>query len=376
METLLGRMSTTYRIIRRVWGRPIFPLFVAWYFFSVRTLATITLAMDRLLFPRLRTVQVKRPIILVGNPRTGTTFLQRWLSDNKIGAGMELWRMIFPSLTLQKVLGPFLPILEAISPAKYHSSAAHETNLSSVETDDVGSLFRNFDGFFLYGFFAAFDEEEHKDQFDPRHRNTNARDFAWFEELWKRSVISHAQERIIAKVFSLGPRIPAFLEKFPDASILYMARDPVEVIPSAMSLVTGVLDSAFGYHKLPEDVKRRWTSRLYTGLVDLMRFFHDDYVSGRIDRKRVYIVRYDRMMKEFDVVMAEMLAFLGHPPDAALQDEIDKRAEKQRKYKSEHKYDLAKYYLTEEQIRRDCAFFYDTFLPPLEPVAAAEPVQA
>ena len=42
------------------------------------------------------------------------------------------------------------------------------------------------------------------------------------------------------------------------------------------------------------------------------------------------------------------------------------QGEKQRKYESEHKYDLEKYGLTEEQIRSDCAFFYDTFLPPLE----------
>ena len=43
-----------------------------------------------------------------------------------------------------------------------------------------------------------------------------------------------------------------------------------------------------------------------------------------------------------------------------------KIAVKQRAYKSEHKYDLAKYGLTEEKIRKDCAFLYETFLPPLE----------
>ena len=52
----------------------------------------------------------------------------------------------------------------------------------------------------------------------------------------------------------------------------------------------------------------------------------------------------------------------------ALRATIAKRGEKQRKYESEHKYDLEKFGLTEEQIRRDCAFFYDTFLPPLAAV--------
>ena len=50
-----------------------------------------------------------------------------------------------------------------------------------------------------------------------------------------------------------------------------------------------------------------------------------------------------------------------------LRDTIHKRGEKQRKYESEHHYDLEKFGLTEAQVRRDCAFFYETFLPPLEP---------
>ena len=369
MDTLLSRQLAAYRIIRTVWRRPVFPLIVGVLFHSLRLLASVTLALDPLLFPRLRTTQVRRPIVLVGNPRTGTTFLQRWLSDHQVGAGMELWRMVYPSLTLQKVLGPFLPVLEAVSPAKYHSSAAHDTSLSSVETDDVGVLFRHFDGFFLYGFFLSFDDVDHKDQFDPAHRDTSERDFAWLDALWRRSIVSHGRDRILAKVFSLGTRLPRFLERFPDASILYMARDPVEILPSAMSLVTGVLDKAFGFDKLPEEMKRRFCSRLYGGLVDLMRRFHDDWVGGRIDRSRVYVVRYDRMMREFDVVMSELCAFLEHPIDDALRAEIAERAAKQRAYKSDHKYDLARYYLTEEQIRQDCAFFYETFLPP---IAAAD----
>ena len=63
------------------------------------------------------------------------------------------------------------------------------------------------------------------------------------------------------------------------------------------------------------------------------------------------------------------MPFLGHEMTPALRATVAKRGEKQRKYESEHKYDLEKFGLTEEQIRRDCAFFYDTFLP----AAAAVP---
>ena len=37
----------------------------------------------------------REPIILIGPPRTGTTFLHRFLHDNDIGRGPKLWEMMF-----------------------------------------------------------------------------------------------------------------------------------------------------------------------------------------------------------------------------------------------------------------------------------------
>ena len=335
------------------------------------------MALDNVFFPRLRKTRANRPIVLVGNPRTGTTFLQRFLADEGFGSGMELFLMLYPSLTLQKLLRPVLPLLEKISPAKYHSTDAHQTSLSSVETDDVGVLFRYLDGFFLYGFFLSFDDEDLLSWFDPRVRDTSTRDVAWLDALWRRSLVLHKSERNIAKLFSLAVRLPQFLKQVPEAQILYMARDPLSVIPSSMSLVIGVLDRAVGFWSLPETVRKRWLDRMYKAWVLLLQKFHEDWTGGLIDKKRVFIVRYDRMMADFEGMMEEMCQFLGHEMTPALRATVAKRGEKQRKYESEHKYDLEKFGLTEEQIRRDCAFFYDTFLPPLDlPASAPAPAPA
>ena len=144
-----------------------------------------------------------------------------------------------------------------------------------------------------------------------------------------------------------------------------MARDPVEVIPSSMSLVTGVLDRAFGFWSMPEDVRRMWLERMYRAWIVLLRRFHDDWQSGAIDRKSVFVVRYDQMMLDFESLMDSMCQFLGHEMTPALRAKVRSRAEKQRSYTSEHEYDLAQFNLTEADVRRDCAFYYETFLPPL-----------
>lgn len=368
MTSITSRMGRMYRILRRVHGVYVVPLFLAVLFFFLRMTVGTFMALDHL-SSRFRKARANRPIVIVGNPRTGTTFLQRFMAAEGFGSGMELFLMLYPSLILQRMLRPFMPLLEKISPAKYHSTAAHHTSLSSVETDDVGVLFRYLDGFFLYGFFLSWDDEDMLPTVDPRVRDTSERDFAWLEKLWRRSLVLHGGERNVAKLFSVAPRLPRFLERFPEAQILYMARDPLAVIPSSMSLVIGVLDRAFGFWSKPEEVRKRWLDRMYRAWIMLFRKFHEDWQSGAIDRKRVYVVRYDRMMMDFENVMSEMCAFLGHEMTPELLKKVQEEGEKQRKYESEHKYNLEKYGLSEAQILKDCAFYYDTFLPPLAPTA-------
>ena len=41
---------------------------------------------------------------------------------------------------------------------------------------------------------------------------------------------------------------------------------------------------------------------------------------------------------------------------------ISKRGEKQRAYQSKHKYDLKRFNLDAAQIRKDCGYYYETFL--------------
>ncbi len=358
---MLGRIVRAYVTVGRTFGAWIPPILTFVLFAFLRLVVTLGWCLDPIFFPALRRTQVRSPIVLVGNPRTGTTFLQRFLTDHGVGAGLELWRMLYSSLTIQALIKPILPFLEKVSPARHHSTVAHETSLTSVETDDVSFLFRFFDGMFLYGFILAFDEQDRVDLVDPRQRDTSRRDGDWLESLWKRSLVAHGADRVVAKLFSLSAWLPTFLRRFPDAKILYMVRDPLEVLPSALSLTSGVLDKALGFWNRPDHLKRRYIERMVAGYTLLLRRFHDDYTSGAIPKENVYIVRYDRLMREFDVVMDEILAFTGTPKSEALAAAIRSQAEKQRGYQSKHSYSLEKFGLDADAIRRDCAFVYETF---------------
>ena len=94
----------------------------------------------------------------------------------------------------------------------------------------------------------------------------------------------------------------------------------------------------------------------------MLKRFHEDWENGRIDRSRVYIIHFDRMMNDFDTLMDVILEFIDHEPSEELRKDILKTAETQRNFQSGHKYNLEKFGLTEEQIRLDCAPIYETFL--------------
>ena len=357
-----NRTIKTYLVIGHTFGTWIGPIITGFLLFFMRQLVTLFLALDKVFYHSLRTRKLTDPIVIVGNPRSGTTFLHRYLINMEIGSGAQLWQLIYPSIIMQRLIKPALPLLELISPARHHSTAAHQTSLRSIETDDVSLFFRHFDGFFLYGFLLSFADEDLFDWFDPKIRNTNKRDFHWFETIWLRTMISSKKEPIIGKLFSLSTNLPAFMKRFPDSKIIYMVRDPLNVLPSGLSLVTGVLDKRFGFWSLPEEKRNQYIGRLYAALVELLKRFHDDWVNGRIEKSRIFIVRYDQMMNNFEDVMSGIFKFTGFEPSDNLIDDVKKTAINQRQYKSMHAYDLKKFGLDEEQIKVDCSFVYKTFL--------------
>ena len=141
-----------------------------------------------------------------------------------------------------------------------------------------------------------------------------------------------------------------------------MSRDPLIVIPSWLSLVTGDLDNKFNFCSLDEHIWKRYIDRLYRALLELLKRFHNDWTNNNIDKEKVFIVRFDTMMSDFESLMDGILNFINVKKNENLIKVIQETADSQRQYKSGHKYNLDKFGLTEDQIRNDCKDIYKTFL--------------
>ena len=140
-----------------------------------------------------------------------------------------------------------------------------------------------------------------------------------------------------------------------------MVRDPLDLIPSGLSLVTGVLDKKFKFWSLDDNIKKRFITRLYNSLVELLNRFQDDWVSNKINKEKVFIVRFDNMMNDFETLMNDIVKFINIEKTTDLDEQIKIVDQTQREFKSEHSYDLSKFGLTEDKIKKDCSPFYKTF---------------
>ena len=54
--------------------------------------------------------------------------------------------------------------------------------------------------------------------------------------------------------------------------------------------------------------------------------FHHDWVNDNIDKSKVLIIRYDKMMSNFEVIMNDIFSFLDHNPSKKLINDIQKTA--------------------------------------------------
>ena len=125
--SFIKRISKTYKSLRLAFGAYFTPIITGLLLLLLRLIVQIGMFVDYIFYPVKIKNKIVSPIIIVGNPRSGTTFLHRYLANNKLGSGSQLWQLIYTSVTLQKIIRPVLPLLEYFSPTKHHSTEAHKT---------------------------------------------------------------------------------------------------------------------------------------------------------------------------------------------------------------------------------------------------------
>ena len=362
-DGLVGRLWHITGIQRRVFGQTLRPYAVLGLLGSLRSFVALTWELDRLVFPDLDEQAIDRPVFIIGNPRSGTTFLHRFLAEQGDLVGFRAYEMLVPSLTGRRLIEPLLPWLTGLNPGKHHAAAAHETSLDALETDDAAIFLRFFDGVFAYGYFLSWDDPDPRAMFEQLEAGSEqtARDLRFYVECLQRNLKRSGKPRVLGKLFTFPPRIHDVLREFPDAKLIYMVRDPVETLPSGMSLLTTVQELHFGISKLPAATRERFLARLYEGLSLLLTRFAAMVDAGEIPAENLLIVRYPDLMADFEGTMDRILEFAELDATPEFRQRIREVAERQRGRVSKHRYRLEDFGLDAAKIVEDLAEVYRVF---------------
>ena len=207
--------------------------------------------LDEILFPAYQEQTIRQPVFIIGNPRSGTTYLQRLLArDENNFLSMRTWEIFTaPSILTRKIISLTARIARAIGIQITHrirrlerlwkeSDRIHRLKLRAPEEDEY-LFIHNFSTMKIWSFAAMEEEADPYIYFDdkiPASQKNRMMDF--YQACIKRHIHYRkgGSKHYLSKNPNFTPAIDTLLERFPDAKFIYLIRTPLKAIPSHVSL--------------------------------------------------------------------------------------------------------------------------------------------
>lgn len=310
---------------------------------------------DIALHPDIESVEIRRPVFIVGLPRTGSTLLQRLLSRDPQVRSLQTWEMMFPSPPPEQASYASDPrIAEAARRLKVlmwaapDFVAAHELAVGEPE-ECVGLLQTSL---VTNAFELMTELRGYRDwyrQQDPRIA------YRYYKRQLKHLQWRMARDHWVLKcpVHLFG--LEALLQEFPDAIIVQTHREPVSVMPSVCSLFSVVqvlLCESADTHGLAADWVLRWARACDEAIALRERYPSAQFVD----------VSYRALITEPEATVAQLYAECGYSlSDAAIEAMRAWRAGNPQHKHGKHRYTLEQFGLTAEQVNAEFAHYTARF---------------
>lgn len=314
--------------------------------------------LDEILYPGYRKARIKGPIYIVGNPRSGTTFLQRLLArDEATFLSMRTWEMLLaPSVTMRKAFWalssldnrigrPMARLLGMLEEGWQEDNVLHRIALRAPEEDEY-LLIHIFSTLKIWLYVAMLDEAERYTYFDSQMpEEEKERIMAFYTHCLQRHIYAHSgSERCyLAKDPHFSPMVDTLYREFPDAKFIYLARNPLDMIPSYISLKENEW-------QLLGDPVETYSSRKY--ILDMAHHWYT-YPLEHLDRappNSAIVVSFDDLVTDAHEVVRTIYERFGLELSSEFDEILIQATRRARQHESEHEYSLEEMGLTQEQI--------------------------
>jgi hypothetical protein len=317
-------------------------------------------ALDHILYPEFRRQKIRQPVFIIAPPRSGTTFLQKLLAKNRgTFAPVLMYQTIFPSITIQKIIqsvalasrqkgGLLFDISSWIERHCFGGwDGMHKMRFAEPEEDDGYFVYTFVTEaiYLLFPFVRALWGAGFADDLPPRQRRRLMR---YYRSCLQRHLYLNGPEKILlSKATQLSGSIECLKAEFPDARIVNILRNPVESIPSHISVFYTVwnwVDPSIG--------KKSRESLEYAELAAAW-FLHlekNDITSRPENYLRIF---YTNLVRHPDRAARSIYRHFGIPLTPSAERTIQKEAKRALEYKSSHQYTLEEYGLSPTWIKKE-----------------------
>jgi hypothetical protein len=361
----MGSQIKTLRLLFSEFGFKLKYLFIPIYRFFYTAFISFGDLIDYLFFSRYKKKKLHKPVFLIGHPRSGTTFLHKFILKNTNEfKGMLLWEMIFSSIFIRRLIKPILPFLAKRFPKDLYDANIHKTGFLEPETDDVAMFFRNFEGMFYWLYFSAWKDYENPEEleFSLIKESDTQKVINYIINLHKKNIYkSESAKRIFSKSFSLIMDISGILKRNQEAKIIVLLRDPMEVIPSSISLAINVMKNINDFDKLEEERKNNYYQNLYQASLVFFKYLDKQLSEDSSLNKSILVVTHKQLKANFKETIYKICDYCEIEKTSELLQSINKQAEKQPNFKGKHEYSLEKYGISEEKLLKDFDFVYKKY---------------
>ena len=322
--------------------------------------------------PEILARPIRRPVVIVGPMRSGTTRLHRLLASDRRFAHLRSFETISPvprpefEAVLEGRAQDFRPklasrIMKVARLANPRTLSIHPTGPYEPE-EELGLVAAS-----MYGMkweaqwkVPSYAQWCAGESAVPayRHMADLLRLIGWSQQ-------ESSLRPWILKTPQHMLDLPALLEVFPDARLIFTHRDPKQVVGSAASLAWNQT-IIYSDHNDPEQTGRAWFGKT-AQMIERMRAARD-----AIPRERMIDVQYEDMETDWRGTMERVYRFLDFEIEPALpgmQSYLDRSARLKRK---PHRYSLSEFGLREDEVSERFADYTETYGIPMEQPAVLE----
>lgn len=343
---------------------------LAWPCFCVlQLLHWVGFALDEVFFRGWRKVQVRRPMFVLGPPRSGTTHLHHVLSLDDRTTTFRTWECLFGLSVTGRMLLLGLGRVDRFFGRPFGRAGGwlgrrflagmddvHPFAMDAPEEDFL-ALMPIMQCFILAVVFPRADWLWRTARLDTDATDAERRRLMRFYRacVQKHVYVFGADKRFLSKNASFSGMAESLLETFPDARIVSTTRDPKKTVPSQLSSIRPGL-AAVGFGRIDPALRDRF--------VDQLLFYYLHLESMAKSRpERIVVIDNDDLRDNLDSVVRASFAALGLDMSLQFADALAAAGRQSRGFSSKHAYTLEEYGLSESMIeaRFDAVYRDRTF---------------